>query len=92
MAEEWTNIAEVLLRAGSHRIFSIDAGLEGVASPGNLRLLQRQRLAGGNTNLPLNQVGARDHFRNWMLHLQTSPSSRRSSSDKPGWGINIYVN
>ncbi|KAI8045743.1 hypothetical protein M5D96_001927 [Drosophila gunungcola] len=41
-----------------------------MTAPSDLRLLQRQRLSGGNANLPLNQICACNHLRDGMLDLQ----------------------
>ena len=64
-----------LQRSGSGQevvvgVLGADAGLDGVAVDAQLILLQRQRLAGCHTQLPLNQVLPGDGLSNWMLHLQ----------------------
>ena len=52
------------------RIFGIDARLDGVAAPPDLVLAERQRLAGGDSELPLDQVDPGDRLGDRMLDLQ----------------------
>ena len=50
-------------------VFGVDAALDGRAAVDDVFLLPRQRLAGGDANLPLDQVDAGDHFGDRMLDL-----------------------
>ena len=51
-------------------VFGANAGLDGMALDAQLVLTQRQRLATGHTQLPLDQVQASDGFGHRVLHLQ----------------------
>ena len=52
------------------RILAVDAGLDGVAARLNRRLLERQRFARGNAQLPFDEVESRNHLGDGMLDLQ----------------------
>ena len=52
------------------RIFGVDARLQRMAANDQLFLLQRQRLASADFQLPLDQVEAGDHFGDRVLDLQ----------------------
>jgi hypothetical protein len=52
------------------RIFGVNARLQGMAVDAQLLLGQRQRLAGGDLELPFDEVEAGDHLGHRVLHLQ----------------------
>ena len=51
-------------------VFGIDARFDGVTIEADLRLRQRQTLAGSNAKLPLHQIESGDRFGDRMLDLQ----------------------
>ena len=53
------------------RIFGINAGFKGMTAQLDLLLLQRQRFAVGNAQLPLHQILTGDHLGDRVLDLQT---------------------
>src|SRR5262249_34194065 len=52
------------------RIFRVDTALDSSATPGNILLSELERLAGGDADLQLDQIEARDQLGDGMLHLQ----------------------
>ena len=52
------------------RVLGVEAGLDGVPGHLDLRLRQRQRLAGGDAQLPFDEVEAGDRLGDGMLDLQ----------------------
>ena len=52
------------------RVLGVDAGLDRVAREGDVLLAQRQLLARGDADLPVDQVHAGDHLGDRVLHLQ----------------------
>src|SRR5436190_23664675 len=51
------------------RIFGVDAALDGVPTYSNVFLSERQALAGGDPQLPLDQIDAGDHLGDRVLDL-----------------------
>src|SRR6185295_1258600 len=52
-----------------HGIFRIDTTLDGVPTYSNVFLRHRQALAGGDPQLPLNQIDAGDQLGDWVFDL-----------------------
>ena len=57
-------------RKPARRVLGVEPRLEGVAAAGDLLLAQRQRLAGGDAQLPLDQVQPGDRLGHRVLDLQ----------------------
>src|SRR5215469_10190757 len=55
----------------SCRILGIEARLDRMTVDADLFLRYRQRFAGGNAQLPLDQIEASNHLGHWMFHLQS---------------------
>jgi len=53
------------------RVFRVDAGFQRMAAERELFLRPREELAGGDAQLPLNQIKPGDHFGDGMLNLET---------------------
>src|SRR5687768_13796718 len=53
------------------RIFSVDAALDGMSAWSEMGLQKWKSLSRGDSDLPVNEVDARDEFRHGMLYLQT---------------------
>jgi hypothetical protein len=64
-------------------IFGIDARLDGVAIQPYLLLLQRQRFAGRNAELPLDEINAADRLGDGVLDLQARIHLHEPESIRP---------
>ena len=65
-------------------VLRVDAALDRVAGEGHIALLERQPLAGGDADLLLDDVDARDELRDAVLDLQAGVRLDEIEVARPG--------